>query len=56
MSNINNFSFEIITELDGTIRLANQKFDALPWDVVHFLIGGLLSGAKEYNEKITRNQ
>lgn len=49
---IQGFSFEIITEPDGTIRLANPKFDELPWDVVHFLIGGLLSGAKEYNEKI----
>lgn len=49
---IQSFSFEIITELDGTIRLANPKFGELPWSVVHFLMGGLLSGAKEYNEKI----
>lgn len=49
---IQGFSFEIITEPDGTIRLANPKFDELPWAVVHFLMGGLLSGAKEYNEKI----
>lgn len=48
---IQSFSFEIITEPDGTIRLANPKFDELPWGVVHFLMGGLLSGAKEYNEK-----
>ena len=49
---IQSFSFEIITEPDGTIRLANPKFDEMPWGVVHSLMGGLLSGAKEYNEKI----
>lgn len=51
-----NFSFEIITELDGTIRLVDPKFDELPWGVVHSLMGGLLAGAKEYNEKIKEEQ
>lgn len=57
MSDRNKFSFEIITEPDGTIRLANPKFDEQPWDLVQSLVGGLISGVETYNKKVKeRNQ
>lgn len=57
MSDRNKFSFEIITEPDGTIRLVNPKFDEQPWDLVQSLVGGLISGVEKYNNKVKeRNQ
>lgn len=57
MSDRNKFSFEIITEPDGTIRLVNPKFDEQPWDLVQSLVGGLISGVEKYNKKVKkRNQ
>lgn len=51
------FSFEIVTEQDGTIRLVNPKFDEQPYDLVQFLVGGLISGVETYNKKVKeRNQ
>ena len=51
MSDRNKFSFEIITEPDGTIRLVNPKFDEQPLDLVQSLVGGLISGVETYNKK-----
>ena len=51
------FSFEIVTAQDGTIRLVNPKFDEQPYDLVQFLVGGLISGVEKYNNKVKeRNQ
>lgn len=51
------FSFEIVTEQDGTIRLVNPKFDEQPYDLVQSLVGGLILGAETYNKKVKeRNQ
>ena len=49
---IKRFSFEVVEESDGQIRLINPQCDELNVFIVEALMRGLVNAAKEYNEEI----
>lgn len=46
------FSFEVVEESDGQIKLINPQCDELNVFIVEALMRGLVNATKEYNEKI----
>lgn len=46
------FSFEVVVESDGQIKLFNPQCDELNVFIVDALMRGLVNATKEYNEEI----
>lgn len=49
---IKRFSFDVVEEKDGQIRLFNPQFDRMNIFTVEALVRGLAYVVKEYNEEI----
>ena len=49
---IKRFSFDVVEEKDGQIRLFNPQFDRMNMFTVEMLVRGLANAVKEYNEEI----
>lgn len=49
---IKRFSFDVVEEKDGQIRVVNPQFDRMNIFTVEALMRGLVNATKEYNEKI----
>lgn len=49
---IKRFSFDVVEEKDGTIRIFNPQFEKMNLFTVTVLARGLANAVKEYNEEI----
>ena len=49
---IKRFSFDVVEEKDGQIRVFNPQFDRMNIFTVEILVRGLANVVKEYNEEI----
>ena len=49
---IKRFSFDVVEEKDGQIRVANPQFDRMNIFTVEALVRGLANAVNEYNEEI----
>ena len=51
---IKRFSFDVVEEKDGQIRVFNTQFDRMNIFTVEMLVRGLANVVKEYNEEIKK--
>lgn len=55
-SHIKRFSFDVVEEKDGQIRLFNPQFDRMDIFTVEALARGLTNAVNEYNEEIKKKE
>lgn len=51
---IKRFSFDVVEEKDGQIRVFNPQFDRMNIFTVEMLVRGLANAVNEYNEEIKK--
>ena len=51
---IKRFSFDVVEEKDGQIRLFNPQFDRMNIFTVEMLVRGLANAVNEYNEELKK--
>ena len=53
---IKRFSFDVVEEKDGQIRVFNPQFDRMNIFTVEMLVRGLANAVNEYNEEIKKKE